>query len=72
MCKFLGALGKSIWPELLGAQGKVAEETIERENTGVDAVIVPEGSMVTTDFRCDRVRVWVAKNGIVTRIPTIG
>ncbi|KAL5542162.1 hypothetical protein UlMin_009872 [Ulmus minor] len=63
---------KSTWPELLGVQGEVAEETIERENTSVDAVIVLEGSVVTADFRCDRVRVWVDKNGIVTRIPTIG
>ncbi|KAL5542159.1 hypothetical protein UlMin_009869 [Ulmus minor] len=68
----LSCSGKSTWPELLGVQGEVAEETIERENTSVDAVIVLEGSVVTPDIRCDRVRVWVDENGIVTRIPTVG
>ncbi|KAF3968711.1 hypothetical protein ACB098_02G077700 [Castanea mollissima] len=64
--------GKSSWPELVGVQGTVAEATIERENSYVDAVIVPEGSSVIKDFRCDRVWVWVDKNGIVYRVPTIG
>ncbi|KAK9991898.1 hypothetical protein SO802_026883 [Lithocarpus litseifolius] len=63
---------KSSWPELVGVQGTVAEATIERENSYVDAVIVPEGSSVILDFRCDRVWVWVDKNGIVYRVPTIG
>ena len=65
-------VGKSSWPELVGVQGTVAEATIERENSYVDAVIVPEGSSVILDFRCDRVWVWVDKNGIVYRVPTIG
>ena len=56
----------------MGSQGTVAEATIERENPAVDAVIVLEGSIVTADFRCDRVRVWVDTNGIVTRVPVIG
>ena len=56
----------------MGKEGKVAEETIERENPLVDAIIVEEGSIVTQDFRCDRVRVWVNKHGIVVRIPVIG
>ncbi|KAK7268793.1 hypothetical protein RIF29_21502 [Crotalaria pallida] len=64
--------GKSSWPELVGVKGTVAESTIERENHLVNAVIVLEGSFVTADFRCDRVRVWVNTNGIVTRVPHIG
>jgi len=64
--------GKSSWPELVGVEGKVAEATIQRENPLVNAVIVPEGSFVTADFRCDRVRVWVDKDGIVYQVPIIG
>ncbi len=64
--------GKSSWPELVGARGTVAEATIERQNPLVNAIIVPEGSSVTADFRCDRVWVWVNKNGIVKRVPSIG
>ncbi|XP_018813390.1 glu S.griseus protease inhibitor-like [Juglans regia] len=64
--------GKSSWPELVGVKGKIAEATIERENPLVDAVIVPKGSVVTQDFRCDRVRVWVDEKGIVYQVPHIG
>ncbi|GLT93226.1 hypothetical protein SLE2022_110270 [Rubroshorea leprosula] len=64
--------GKSSWPELLGAKGEDAEATIERENPDVDAVVVLEGSVVTADFLCTRVRVWVDTDGFVTRVPVIG
>lgn len=64
---------KSSWPELLGKLGKEAKLTIERENGEVDAVIiVPEGSPVISDFRCDRVWVRVNKSGIVTEVPKLG
>ncbi|KAI3973935.1 hypothetical protein MKX01_030511 [Papaver californicum] len=59
-------------PELVNRSGKSAAATIERENTNVDAVLVPEGSFVTTDFRCDRVRVWVNTAGTVYQTPRIG
>ncbi|KAK9747666.1 hypothetical protein RND81_02G007100 [Saponaria officinalis] len=64
--------GKNVWPELVGEKGTVAVTTIEKENTNVEAVIVPDGSFVTADFRCDRVRVWVDCHGVVIRPPTIG
>ncbi|KAF8392257.1 hypothetical protein HHK36_022599 [Tetracentron sinense] len=64
--------GKSLWLELLGTQGVVAAATIERENPLVTAVIVLEGTIVTGDFLCTRVRVWVNDDGIVTRVPAIG
>ncbi|EXB55550.1 Glu S.griseus protease inhibitor [Morus notabilis] len=64
--------GKNSWPELVGVQGEVAEKIIEKENPAVDAIIVTEGSVVTADYRCDRVRVWVNNHGIVYKVPTIG
>ncbi|XP_058203770.1 glu S.griseus protease inhibitor-like [Rhododendron vialii] len=64
--------GKSSWPELVGAQGKTAEATIERENPLVNAQIVKEGSSVILNFDCTRVWVWVDKDGVVTRVPIIG
>ncbi|PNT15265.1 hypothetical protein POPTR_010G075400v4 [Populus trichocarpa] len=64
--------GKSSWPELLGAEGKVAAATIERENPLVEAIIVLDGSEVSLDFRCDRVWVWVDERGIVIEVPRIG
>ncbi|KAF3440613.1 hypothetical protein FNV43_RR18897 [Rhamnella rubrinervis] len=65
-------IGKGSWPELVGKQGRYAEATIERENRNVNAMIVEEGSFVTQDYRCDRVRVWVDKCGFVVRVPMIG
>ncbi|MBB6173925.1 hypothetical protein HNR23_003985 [Nocardiopsis mwathae] len=47
--------GKQEWPELAGMPAKAAKEIIERENPYVTARILPEGSPVTLDFRCDRV-----------------
>ncbi|RDX86848.1 hypothetical protein CR513_31761, partial [Mucuna pruriens] len=64
--------GKSSWQELVGINGEAATQIIVRENPRVKAFIVPEGSVVTTDFRCDRVRVFVNYKDIVTRVPKIG
>lgn len=52
--------------------GKRAEAIIESENQSVNAKIVPEGSFVTADFRCDRVWVWVDKAENVKQVPRIG
>ncbi|XWS07972.1 hypothetical protein CRYUN_Cryun41cG0036900 [Craigia yunnanensis] len=65
-------VGKSSWPELLGTKGEEAAATIERENPNVDAEIVLEGSFVLPVILCNKVRVWVDTNGIVTRVPVIG
>ncbi|KAL9408775.1 hypothetical protein AB3S75_047207 [Citrus x aurantiifolia] len=64
--------GKSSWPELVGVEGKVATETIERENPIVSAHILLEGSIVFLDRYCGRVYVWVDTNGIVVEVPTMG
>ncbi|KAL5100071.1 hypothetical protein RYX36_004398 [Vicia faba] len=42
------------------------------ENSRVTARTLPEDSVVTTDFRCDRVRVFVDKQDAVARVPNIG
>uniref|UniRef100_A0A6N2KNM5 Uncharacterized protein n=1 Tax=Salix viminalis TaxID=40686 RepID=A0A6N2KNM5_SALVM len=39
--------GKSSWPELLGAQARVAVVTIETQNPYVDTQVVLEGTPVT-------------------------
>lgn len=70
---FWAYAGKSSWPELVGVQGEVAAETIKRENPHITTVdILLEGTIVTQDFYCTRVRVWVDENGIVISVPTIG
>ncbi|XP_022975284.1 inhibitor of trypsin and hageman factor [Cucurbita maxima] len=64
--------GKSSWPHLVGVGGSVAKAIIERENPNVKAVILEEGTPVTKDFRCNRVRIWVNKRGLVVSPPRIG
>ncbi|KAG5253106.1 inhibitor of trypsin and hageman factor [Salix suchowensis] len=64
--------GKSSWPELLGAQARVAVVTIETQNPNVDTQVVLEGTIVTGEFSCTRVRVWIDRNRVVTRVPMIG
>lgn len=65
-------VGKFSWPELLGVDGRKAAAIIEEENDLVTAVIIPEGSVVTQDFLCNRVWVWLDKNNIVVHVPKIG
>ena len=66
------ATGKSSWPELVGTNGEAAVAIIMRENQRVRAGTLKEGLKVTTDFRCDRVRVWVDEHDIVALVPKIG
>ncbi|KAF9608946.1 hypothetical protein IFM89_024585 [Coptis chinensis] len=63
--------GKRVWPELIGYDGEVAAARIERENPLVNAIVLLEGTPVTRDFRCDRVWVWVDREGKVVRAPQI-
>lgn len=64
--------GKSSWPELVGVQGEVAKEIIERENPNVTAQIVEEGTRVDQQYICTRVWVWVNTAGVVIEVPRIG
>lgn len=56
----------------MGTNGEAAVEIIKRENPNVSALTVKVGSMVTFDFRSDRVRVWVDDAGFVKLEPKIG
>ncbi|KAG5582576.1 hypothetical protein H5410_053203 [Solanum commersonii] len=64
---------KSSWPELLGVPAKLAREIIQKENPKLTKVLnVPNGSIVTADFRCDRVRLYVNILDFTVRTPSIG
>ncbi|KAK1297735.1 hypothetical protein QJS10_CPB15g02002 [Acorus calamus] len=64
--------GKTEWPELVGVKGDVAVTTIKAENPSLDVFTVKKGSIVTADYRSDRVRVWVDECGVVYEVPRIG
>jgi len=61
------------WPELVGLAGSEAKRIVKEVGGGIKVVhVLPENSMVTMDFRLDRVRIFVDSEGRVSRVPTIG
>lgn len=60
------------WPACVGMTGEECTTYIQEYTTGLTIVIVPEGSMVTADFREDRVRIWVDSDGFVVVTPNKG
>ncbi len=74
------------WPDLVGKEGAEAVEIIKKESGTIvesnlqflscsgftNVVIVKPGSMVTMDYRTDRVRVHVDNHGKVATQPTVG
>mmetsp|Transcript_3919 Transcript_3919/g.11394 ORF Transcript_3919/g.11394 Transcript_3919/m.11394 type:complete len:103 (-) Transcript_3919:158-466(-) len=61
------------WPHLVGSSPSEAESSILHDRPDVKVQIVQEGSMVTADYRQDRVRVYVDKERKkVVRAPKVG
>jgi hypothetical protein len=64
---------KGPWPECVGKTGEECVKLIKGFADDLSQVtIVPNGSMVTMDYRTDRVRVFVDEAGIVSQIPSRG
>jgi hypothetical protein len=63
---------KTSWPELFGMDGEEAKLQLEATVAGKQIFIVPEDSMVTMDYRIDRIRIFVDSNGNVARPPNLG
>ncbi|KAL2934666.1 Inhibitor of trypsin and hageman factor [Bienertia sinuspersici] len=64
--------GKNEWPELVGQNGYKAAEIIEKENRNVTAIVILDGTIVTQEFTCSRVYVWVDRQRVVVRPPKVG
>ena len=62
------------WPELVGKTGEEAKQVILATAGPAikDVQIVPADAVVTTDFRTDRVRIFVDASGNVARTPKVG
>nr|XP_054754570.1 uncharacterized protein LOC129260639 [Lytechinus pictus] len=73
---------KTKWAELVGKTGEEAKAVILQERPGLtvsiletcftQVQILPEDSMMTMDFREDRVRILVDGAGKVVKSPSIG
>jgi hypothetical protein len=62
----------SSFPELNGLDGDVARETLQGQYPSLHVEVLPEDSMVTMDYREDRVRIFVDPSNTVSRTPIIG
>ncbi|KAL4439013.1 hypothetical protein ABPG77_006950 [Micractinium sp. CCAP 211/92] len=65
---------KNTWPELVGRKAEDAKAALEAElPTGMRVFLVPQGSMVTMDFRTDRIRVFYnEQTRLVVAPPRVG
>lgn len=69
--------GSELWPnkDLVGMSGTDAKFAVlagDKTLLESNVHVIPEDSMVTMDYREDRVRIFVDANGIVVRQPTKG
>lgn len=62
------------WPECVGKTGQECVALIEEQAPDVkgNVLIVPHGSIVTMDYRTNRVRVFVDEQGVVVKPPSRG
>jgi len=64
---------KTEWPELVGKTGEEAIAAIKADRPDLDQVVaMPEDSMMTKDYRLERVRIMVDKEGNVSKPPRCG
>lgn len=63
---------KSEWPELVGANAEESKAQLAAE-TGCKVYLVETGSVITMDYRTDRIRIWYDKDtGNIVRAPKVG
>ncbi|KAG5177251.1 putative inhibitor of trypsin and hageman factor [Tribonema minus] len=66
------ATGPTRWPECVGMKGEDAAQLIKEARPDWQVSVLSQDAMVTMDFGFERVRVFVDKDGIVTRAPHVG
>ena len=63
---------KNSWPELVGQDATEAKEQLEKE-TNMDVFLVSTGSVMTMDFRTNRIRItFDPKTNKVVKAPRVG
>ena len=60
---------KTSWPEVVGLTIEEAKKVILKDKPDADIVVLPVGSIVTADYRPDRVRIFV---DTVAQTPHVG
>eukprot|EP00894_Picocystis_sp_ML_P001381 jgi/Pico_ML_1/51898/g362.t1 len=60
------------WPDLVGKTSVEAKEFLEKSFPDLKVIVLNENSMMTMDYRVDRVRIMVNEEGVVTKVPHRG
>jgi hypothetical protein len=60
------------WPHLVGKLSGEVEAEVKRQRPDVRVHILRHGSMVTTDYNVNRVRIYVDNGGKVVAPPVVG
>uniref|UniRef100_A0ACD5W7B2 Uncharacterized protein n=1 Tax=Avena sativa TaxID=4498 RepID=A0ACD5W7B2_AVESA len=66
----MSSSGKTMWPEVVGLTAEEAKAIVLKDMPYADVVILPVRSVVTTDFRDSRVRIFA--NTVVKQTPHVG
>lgn len=63
---------KKEWPELVGVKGEEAEKRVKHDDPTIQTQIIEEDMMYTSDYRLDRVRIFINNAGNVAKAPKRG
>nr|1YPB_I Chain I, CHYMOTRYPSIN INHIBITOR 2 [Hordeum vulgare] len=63
---------KTEWPELVGKGVAAAKKVILQDKPEAQIIVLPVGTIVTMEYRIDRVRLFVDKLDNIAQVPRVG
>nr|6QIZ_A Chain A, Subtilisin-chymotrypsin inhibitor-2A [Hordeum vulgare] len=63
---------KTEWPELVGKSVEEAKKVILQDKPEAQIIVLPVGTIVTMEYRIDRVRLFVDKLDNIAEVPRVG
>ncbi|KAF6992961.1 hypothetical protein CFC21_009931 [Triticum aestivum] len=63
---------KTEWPELVGKSVEEAKKVILQDKTEAQIVVLSVGTVVTMEYRIDRVRLFVDSLDKIAQVPRVG
>nr|XP_045088075.1 subtilisin-chymotrypsin inhibitor WSCI [Aegilops tauschii subsp. strangulata] len=63
---------KTEWPELVGKSVEEAKKVILQDKPEARIVVLPVGTIVTMEYRIDRVRLFVDSLDNIGQVPRVG
>nr|1Y3F_I Chain I, chymotrypsin inhibitor 2 [Hordeum vulgare] len=63
---------KTEWPELVGKSVEEAKKVILQDKPAAQIIVLPVGTIVTMEYRIDRVRLAVDRLDNIAQVPRVG